>query len=251
MTVFTVITEDDDLLARVRLGLRRGDMVRHIEGGVNMLIPRPPSGDVELVVVDLRSAVPSSAVSLIADLRQRVAADRTVIGVVSSSGAGPRVVASTAEADLGIIIADHDDVGLLLRAFANDASRTMCAAVALHSLGGLLHPTARAVASIVLGSGCRTRTGDSVAAALDMSSSGLAAHLRREGSAPPGKLIRQVRVVYALALMRFASDTIFNACCTGLLGARVAQLAGKWPEIPADAFLARILADRAAHVGKR
>lgn len=255
-----VISDDDALVARIRLGLARTDRLIQMRGGWEVPIPRASAGQPDIVVIDLRAFEAPAACRVVLALRQRVPDDRALVGVVTYAAA-PRIAVVTSEKsrDIDFILSDAtdgEDVGVIVRAVANDQSATACAAITLAALEGLLKPEAYAVAKVVLASGCAVRRVGSVAAELGLSSARLRAELLAEGSPPAALVIRHTQCAYALALARRVELTAgqlatfaklgkrerFHLHCEALLGARAQQLADRMTDVNMYDFLVRTLA---------
>lgn len=258
MSDFTVLTDDERLADRIRVGLATDDVVRRIGGGTDVRVPRPRPGEPDLIVLDLRNVDPGQAIAELVEFRKRFTVDRRVIAIVASNPTGAAVVSSTQEADVDFILDERVDIGMVIRAIANDRSTTACAAMALLALQKVQRPVAQSVSCTVLGSGCVVCSAHRIAHALGMSESTLRSHLIHEGSPLPLAVIRLSSCVYALALARrtrckvdairhFAGidgDDAFRSWSIAMLGGSVRELAMKWPQLSLQAFLSRALAER-------
>lgn len=261
MSVFTILTDDESLIARVRLGLARSDIVHHIRGGLDALVPRPEAGRADIIALDLCDMDEAHAVVRLIEFCRRVGDDRRVVGIVSTlDRPHVRAITSKSGRDIAVILNDAEQVGMALRAIGNDRSLTVCAAVTLEVLECLQKPVAQSIAGVVLGSACQIHNVLDVTGEIGSSKSRLGELLANEGSRTASGVIHRAQCVYALALARHTSMPIlgiaamtrlgkperFHEYCEKELGGRVKRLARQWPVLSLDAFLERALKDATA-----
>jgi hypothetical protein len=203
-------SNDSDLAGRIAATLARGEEILLVSPEPSAFaLPGPTHG--VLVLLDCRATTRHETEQAIVRVRGLNTESFRCVALVG--GAPPRrieVIGSDSIRDYDVILAEHDDVGITLRAILNDVDWSIGVAVALDGLRGVLEPAALRIAGAVLASGCRVDGVERAATALHTDRSALGDEMADEGLLVPKNIVSIARATYAAVLVRRTHLTLGN-----------------------------------------
>lgn len=200
-----IVSDDTELTARVASRLAHGERVVRLStnswGRISL------ERDVaSIVVVDARSASRAETEHALVAFRQLNGPDGLLVVLTNIRCAHQiDVITRIGGRVHDVIIEDHDDIPLMLRAILNDTGGALAAAFTQAAVGQWLGPLGRRLAGHLLGSEWQLESVADLERVTGNSRGALSRRLRQEGSPGPRAILRLVKATYAIMARRGTS----------------------------------------------